>query len=441
MHSLLATIRLTVCTAIRNRSMRVLAGMACAGIIPIGFWIQGDGTAAGTVRLTLMYSLSYAGFLISAATLWSGCAVVAEDISSTRIQLAATKPVPRAVYWLGRWIGVVIANGAVLALSSVLIYVMVMQRLQRNDYTAEELAIIYNEILTGRVLIAAAATDAPDRADIPGATARSHGPAGDALRSSAVEIPVNGTHTWTFVGIVAGAAADGLHLRCRFYVGDPMDRIRRTTDGIWWVRNPKSGIFDPAPGAYASGRFHEVHVTGHAVDSEGRVTVTYENRDGNRNPVIIQAVDGPYVLVPSVGFATNFGCAVFLMFIQIMFLAALACCAGAMFSLTMAVFLSSSYVVIGILTMSLRVAMPETQHALPGNTISEIALIVRQLAGFATVALNDYYEIGRLVRGERIGFRIVAENALQLVVCRGIPLACLGIWYLRRRQLALAETE
>ena len=54
--------------------------------------------------------------------MWAGCAAVSLEIQERQIHLIVTKPVRRAQIWLGKWLGLLILNAALIAFSGAVVY-------------------------------------------------------------------------------------------------------------------------------------------------------------------------------------------------------------------------------------------------------------------------------------------------------------------------------
>jgi len=90
----------------------VLLQVLCALVLPR--IVKGDGTAAGDLEILLTYTLGFSFGIQALATLWSSCSLFAAEISTFRIQLSAVKPVHFAIFWIGRWLALLILNGVLL---------------------------------------------------------------------------------------------------------------------------------------------------------------------------------------------------------------------------------------------------------------------------------------------------------------------------------------
>ena len=54
--------------------------------------------------------------MLGLSTLWLACGTLARDIEECQMQVVATKPIARWQIWLGKWLGIMSLNAALLAL-------------------------------------------------------------------------------------------------------------------------------------------------------------------------------------------------------------------------------------------------------------------------------------------------------------------------------------
>ena len=96
-----------------------------AGALAIIFTqMKGDGTLAGQLRTLLSYGMGVIAFLLSVMTILLGAGLVCNDIRLKTIFSVATKPIPRWQYLLGRWMGLVMVDLALLLPSAGVVYGM-----------------------------------------------------------------------------------------------------------------------------------------------------------------------------------------------------------------------------------------------------------------------------------------------------------------------------
>jgi len=110
--------------------------------------IKDDGTARGFTQIILTYTLSAITGLLGLSTLWLACGTLARDIEECHIQVVATKPIARWQIWLGKWIGIMTLNAALLAISGGCVYGLLQWR--ANKLPAGEQKILREQVLVAR---------------------------------------------------------------------------------------------------------------------------------------------------------------------------------------------------------------------------------------------------------------------------------------------------
>lgn len=138
MHGLLSVARCTLRQCLRMKVAGVfivLVGVLLAAM-PFTFARQGDGTLAGQIRTFLSYGFALTGGLLCVMTLLVAAGVTSGDVEQKFVFTLAVKPLPRWQYLLGRWLGVVVLDAMLLAVSGLFIYVMA-QRLRTTPPPAQ----------------------------------------------------------------------------------------------------------------------------------------------------------------------------------------------------------------------------------------------------------------------------------------------------------------
>ena len=113
---------------LRSRFVFALLALLGAAVLLLPVQLKGDGTPAGTLRMLLTWTLGTAVALLSLSTLWAGCAAISGDIEGKRHAGAAVSSARPFELWLGRWLGLVALDAAVLALVLVAVFVQVRAR-------------------------------------------------------------------------------------------------------------------------------------------------------------------------------------------------------------------------------------------------------------------------------------------------------------------------
>src|SRR5437868_14199462 len=128
MQRVLAIALLTWKAAFRFRLFIVLAVLLLASVVVLPVLIKDDGTARGFTQILLTYTLSTITALLGLSTLWLACGTLARDVEECQIQMLAVKPIPRWQIWLGKWLGIMSLNAALLALSGACVFLLLQWR-------------------------------------------------------------------------------------------------------------------------------------------------------------------------------------------------------------------------------------------------------------------------------------------------------------------------
>ncbi len=122
MQRIFAIAWLTWKAALRFKLFLVIAALLVLAVVGLPLVIKDDGTAQGFTQIILTYTLSAITALLGLSTLWLACGTLARDIEECQIQVVATKPIARWQIWLGKWLGIVSLNAALLVISGGCVY-------------------------------------------------------------------------------------------------------------------------------------------------------------------------------------------------------------------------------------------------------------------------------------------------------------------------------
>ena len=166
MQRILAIAWLTWKAALRFKLFLVITVLLVGAVVGLPLVIQDDGTAQGFTQIILTYTLSVITVLLGISTLWLACGTLARDIEECQMQVVATKPVGRWQIWLGKWLGIVTLNAALLAITGGCVYGLL-------EWRATKLPAAEQKILRSQVLVArGSAKEKIDTAEINAETDR-----------------------------------------------------------------------------------------------------------------------------------------------------------------------------------------------------------------------------------------------------------------------------
>jgi len=149
--------RHTFWQCVRTKVAAVFAVLLAVSLALLPSLMEGDGTLSGRIRTLLDYSTTVISVLLALAVTFLSIAVVSGDVRDRQIFLICTKPVHRWQYILGRWLGVVLLAGSLLAGSSAAVYGAAQYVRGRTDlaFNAEDRRAVETEVFTARTEITA----------------------------------------------------------------------------------------------------------------------------------------------------------------------------------------------------------------------------------------------------------------------------------------------
>ena len=453
----------TMRSAIRSRVFHVLFLFILLAVFVLPLVVAGDGTAKGQVQITLTYSLGVVVALISTTTLWLACSQLPREIEDYTMHMVTTKPCPRWVIWLGKWLGVFLMNGAILVVSALVIFVLANWGLSRHRFGAKELERVRAEVLFGRRGFEPATPDflAEAREEYAkrkaaGSLEEGHNPEAVQAeilrqkRAESTEIPPGDPpKMWRFENVRVPAGTDKLFLRYRHYAGSTSQSSQRLLRGGWIVADPQGrggDKFREISQQVLTGSFHELELPPDVIAEDGVVQLGYVNpppefQSGTEEDrgvsVVFQIADGPVLMAKVSGFPANYARAMVLALFQLAFLAALGCTVGAAFSTPVAAFVAIAYLIIGL---SVRAAIDAPLKDDLGRyqykgVLDRGAHYLARWVGLVVVSVDDFEATGDLARGRLIEYARLGRTFGVLVALRSGLIALLGIWVLHRREL------
>jgi len=157
MGSLWAVARHTFAQCLRMKIAGAFIVLLAAMLAVLPFVNEGDGTLAGQIRTFLDYGTGGAAFLLSVVTIFLAAGVVSGDVREQYIFTVAVKPLARWKYILGRWLGVVLLDAVLLAVSAAAIFAMAQYlragkapKLTEEQSVAGDRRAVETEVFTAR---------------------------------------------------------------------------------------------------------------------------------------------------------------------------------------------------------------------------------------------------------------------------------------------------
>jgi hypothetical protein len=455
MQRILAIARLTWKAAFRFRLFWVLLVLLLGAVVALPMLLKDDGTARGFTQILLTYTLSVITALLGFATLWLACGTLARDIEDCRIQMLVVKPIARWQIWLGKWLGLLLLNAALLAVAGASVYLLVQWRARRLP--ADQQQILRNEIFVARAALKERLPDIESavtryfeervqRNPVP----ESEYPAlRDQIRElvkAGIQVVPSGVQRRWIIDLGYRRAFlrdEPLFLRVKFHVAKT--NATGTYLGLWQVGVPeKTPVWRDAK-SQAADSVHEFPVPPNLFDAEGKLTVYFINE--NETALLFPIEDGFEVLYREGGFGLNFARGLGIILCWLALLAALGLASASLMSFPVAAFFSASLLVVSLSSGTLSTVVSEgTVLGISHETgssgagwidlvllpfFSGLLKVINLVQGFSPV---DALSTGRSVSWGQLGLAFV-----QIVVLLGGICAVTGIFIFTRRELATAQ--
>ena len=461
MQRILAIAWLTWKAALRFKLFLVIGVLLIASVVGLPLIIKDDGTAQGFTQIILTYTLSTITALLGLSTLWLSCGTLARDIEECQIQVVATKPVARWQIWLGKWLGIVLLNAALLAISGACVFGLLQWRASRLPADVQK--ELREQILVAR----GSAKEASHAADVEQETDRilkekSKSAAvqsasdlaelrqqiREMVRSDIQLVPPSYQRIWKIDLGFAKSQLVGkpLQLRVKFNTAQKYGAAA-TYGALWRVGDPPKTKYwqTDTPMSLAPDTFHEFAIPADLIDENGILTITFANP--NDTALLFSPEDGLEVLYPEGGFALNFARGLGIIFCWMALLAALGLAAASLLSFPVAAFFALAMMLVvfssGTLADSVEsgtVAGGNAETGQLGHSIADVVLIPAFKGVLMVISLaKNFSPIDALSSGRCITWTDLGLAFTQIVLLLGGIFAVAGIVLFSRRELATAQ--
>ncbi|HTV75667.1 MAG TPA: ABC transporter permease [Candidatus Baltobacteraceae bacterium] len=467
MQRIFAIAWLTWKAALRFKLFLVIAVLLILAVVGLPLVIKSDGTAQGFTQIILTYTLSAITALLGLSTLWLACGTLARDIEECQIQVVATKPIARWQIWLGKWLGIVTLNAALLAISGACVYGMLQWRATKLPEAEQK--ILREQVLVARGSAGPENVDAkidadteqefqerlkehPEMSNLSDAEkAEVRRQIREQVKASYEIVPPMGYRVWQIdLGFVKDYLRDKpLQLRIKFNSAN--GSASGTFTGLWQIGDPDSTNFvrlppmSLAPDTDTSHAFHEFGIPPNLLDKNGVLTIVFLNP--NNTSLLFPVEDGMEVLYPEGGFALNFARGLGIIFCWMALLATLGLAAASFMSFPVATFFSLAMLVVVLSSGTLveavengTVGVGDEEKGIAGHSAADVILIPLFKGILAVVDLTkNVSPIDLLSTGRAISWVQLGTAFGQIVLLLGGIIAVIGIALFSRRELATAQ--
>ena len=352
-----AVARNTIRQALRMKVAVIFIVLLLVLLPVMGLTATGDGTLQGRLQTFLSYGLSLTSLLLCLLTVIVSTYTITSDIEQRQIYTVATKPIRRFEFILGKLLGVIVLDVALLALFGGIVYGVTVNMPRFFDVSEAQRQQLDNEFFTARASLVPPEIDVQQevlalyeqkkeqleqiypsltRADIlKELTTRKRlekraAGIGDAMLWEFENVKPQGEDKTLFIRFkydVSEDPPDG-QVYGRWQIGD----LRPLRDGTEmktpiWPEDRKDPIRS----------FREIRVPSAVVAEDGYLSVAFLNPPLNRTVVIFPIEDGLEVLYKADTFTGNFIRAALLILCRLIFLAALGVLAASFLSFPVAI--------------------------------------------------------------------------------------------------------
>lgn len=423
MNKILAIAVLTIRSSVRSRMFAAALLAVIAVIAGLPFVMRGDGTPQSLAAIFINYAFGLMMFVLSLAATWNGAGAISLEMSGRQMQMLVTKPLNAFCIWLGKLLGLLALNLALLVLGGILICAMLHWTLRPANLSKTN-GGIRNEIMTVYRPVA------PSKTPRSGADPVAIGP-GEAYR-------------WSFNLTERAAKTSFMLIKFRF-MPSPFSH-QSPVAGAWRAFTEKNVEIFNRTGVASPHLTASFAIPG-PFSSAPRM-LEYANLQTNP-PVTIffPSTDDLQLLIPESSFEANLARGLLMGFARLAFFTSLGMIAGGLFSFPVAVFLS-----MGLLVMSFSEGMIRqlAEHGLwmnpPEGNLLAIAAVLNDMtrALFSALAsllpaLDRFDPAALLSNSLFIPWNLVGQSFVVLCVLYPLLLTLVGSFCLSRKEVAAAS--
>jgi hypothetical protein len=454
MRSIWAVAVNTVKQALRLKIAAVFIVLLLVLLPVMGLKMTGDGTLKGRMQAFVSYGLSLTTLLLALLTIFTAAYTLTSDVKDKQVYTVLTKPIRRFQFVLGKLFGVILLDAGLLALFSVIIYSITVLLPTILHADNDQIAQVRNEFFTARASLTPVEPDISEELDKAYNKLKQDGevPAGVdenpiARRNYRDELArriglrkraavVGEELLWEFNNVKPQDPNQELFIRFKYDVAvNPQDLSIYSKWGIGDVRQLRIGTSIETP-LYSLERkdlirtFHEFAVPADAVARDGYLALAFFNGPLN-DTVVIFPQDGLELLYKADTFTANFIRTALLIFVRLVFLAALAVFAGSFLSFPVAILLCLS-----VFTMAnMSGYIGESYHvvgAQPSGVYSYfLKPLVMLLPEFDQISPSKFLVPARLFSWSSLGWL-----SFTTICLKALPLAIMSLLIFTYREIA-----
>jgi ABC-type transport system involved in multi-copper enzyme maturation permease subunit len=359
-----AVARTVVDEAIRMRAALVLLIVLVLSLPLLPLLLDAGERLEYRVQFLLTWALGATTLLLGLLNVFLGCGSLSGDIDSNRIHMTLTKPLGRLEYLLGKWAGLVAVNALLVAVAGIGIYSFT-RLLALSEATSQgDRYAVDERVLTARQSVRPThpSGDAYEKQvekviddfekELPDAFRKDR----QATRQSIRDQYVRKWHTvfpdkvseYVFSGLAQAKRTSPIVQLCIRPYGEGAGLDRADVSFALWVNGRPYPYRDGEhlPYILAGQTTHTIDIPTEAIDDKGVLKLTIENKNlvlpGASKPTSIGLVPGKglEILEPVGSFSQNYLKCLFIVWLKLAMIAAVAIAAATFLGFPMAVLLS-----------------------------------------------------------------------------------------------------
>lgn len=149
----LGVARTTLEEAVRMKAAAAFIVVLLAALSVLPFSLSTGAPLHYRLQTLLSFGLGLTGVLLSLLTIFMSCATLSGELYDKRIFSTLTKPVGRAAYLLGKWLGIVLLDLLLLAVAGAALVGATLLLARQASQDAEVEKLVWGEVLVARIFI------------------------------------------------------------------------------------------------------------------------------------------------------------------------------------------------------------------------------------------------------------------------------------------------
>jgi hypothetical protein len=444
----------TIRQALRMKVAAVFLLLLLVLLPVLGFTATGDGTFRGRLQTFVSYGLSLTGLLLSLLTIIVSIYTITSDIEQRQIYTVVTKPIRRYQLILGKVLGVVVLDTALLALFAGILYGLTSLMPRLMHPSDQELQDARNEFYTARASLVPPRLDVSKEVDelyeklkADGSLETIYPPnfpeqeirkeLTNRRRMERRAVGIGQGIVWEFANVRPADPNQSLFIRFKYDVSvtPPDEQVY----GDWRVgdlRGLRTGtqVDTPIfriPRKDVIQKFREIEVPAAAVARDGYLAVGFLNPPLNQTVVIFPPEDGLEVLYKADTFTANFIRGVLLILCRLVFLACLGALAASFLSFPVAIL----FCLVIFFTGTISGFVVESFGYMSKN-IGQIYAYTVQVLIQLLPQFDKYNPTKFLVPGRLMTWSFLGQVALVMVALKAVVLLVFALIIFSFRELA-----